>query len=60
MDFNIEVRKKQLESLDQFISSSRDKVQSVLDALGWTASGVLKVKLIYRTHMHYAYILTIN
>lgn len=45
MEFNIEVRKKQLESLDQFISSSQDRVQSVLDCLGWKASEVLKVKL---------------
>lgn len=48
MEFNIEVRKKQLESLDQFISSSQDRVQSVLDFLGWKASEVLKVN---RTHV---------
>ncbi|XP_018567978.1 U11/U12 small nuclear ribonucleoprotein 48 kDa protein-like isoform X2 [Anoplophora glabripennis] len=35
MDFNIDVRKKQLQSLDQYITSSKDKVQSILDYLGW-------------------------
>lgn len=36
MEFNIEVRRKQLEFLDQFIDSSKNKVDSILDYLGWT------------------------
>lgn len=46
MDFNVEVRKKQLESLENFISTSYSKIQSVLDDLGWTESEVLKVVLL--------------
>ncbi|KAJ8962149.1 hypothetical protein NQ318_018106 [Aromia moschata] len=41
MEFNIEVRKKQLQSLDQYITSSKDKVQSILDYLGWNAKKLL-------------------
>nr|XP_023012770.1 U11/U12 small nuclear ribonucleoprotein 48 kDa protein-like [Leptinotarsa decemlineata] len=40
MSFNIQVRKKQLQSLDQYISSSKDKVQSILDYLGWNPKKV--------------------
>ncbi|KAG5896266.1 hypothetical protein JTB14_033563 [Gonioctena quinquepunctata] len=43
MNFNIEVRKKQLQSLDQYISSSKDKVQSILDYLGWNSKKILGV-----------------
>ncbi|KAJ8909658.1 hypothetical protein NQ315_003718 [Exocentrus adspersus] len=42
MDFNIEVRKKQLQSLDQYISSSKDKVHSILDYLGWNSKNVIE------------------
>ncbi|KAF2892373.1 hypothetical protein ILUMI_13801 [Ignelater luminosus] len=42
MDFNLDVRLKQLESLEQYISSSRDKVQSILDCFKWNAKEVLK------------------
>jgi hypothetical protein len=40
MDFNIEIRKKQLDNLDQLISSSRDRIKSVLNYLGWTSENV--------------------
>lgn len=42
MNFNLDVRLKQLESLEQYISSSRDKVQSILDCLNWDTKEVLK------------------
>ncbi|XP_063909516.1 U11/U12 small nuclear ribonucleoprotein 48 kDa protein-like [Zophobas morio] len=42
MDFNIEIRKKQLDNLDQLISSSRDRIQSVLSYLGWSSENVKK------------------
>jgi hypothetical protein len=42
MDFNIEIRKKQLDNLDQLISSSRDRIKSVLNYLGWTSENVEK------------------
>lgn len=45
MDFNIEVRRKQLENLDQFISSSKDRVESILDYLGWTSEKVNEVNI---------------
>ncbi|XP_028140592.1 uncharacterized protein LOC114334690 [Diabrotica virgifera virgifera] len=41
MSFNIEVRKKQLNSLNQYINSTKDKIDSVLNYLGWTAKSVL-------------------
>ncbi|XP_044756392.1 uncharacterized protein DDB_G0283697-like [Coccinella septempunctata] len=40
VDFNIEIRKKQLESLDQFVASSREKVQSILESLGWSVEKI--------------------
>lgn len=40
MDFNIEVRRKQLENLEQFITSSTERVQAVLDYLGWTSDKI--------------------
>lgn len=43
MDFNIEIRKKQLDNLDQLISSSRKRVHSVLDYLGWDLENIEKV-----------------
>lgn len=43
MDFNIDVRKKQLQSLDQYITSSKDKVQSILDYLGWNTKKIIEV-----------------
>lgn len=43
MSFNIEVRKKQLHSLNQYITSSKDKVDSILSYLGWTGREVQKV-----------------
>lgn len=46
MNFNIEVRKKQLESLNQYINSSKDKVETVLGYLGWNAKKVSEVKSI--------------
>ncbi|VEN53250.1 unnamed protein product [Callosobruchus maculatus] len=42
MNFNVEVRKKQLQSLDQCITSFKDKVDSILGYLGWTAKRVLE------------------
>ncbi|RZB41016.1 U11/U12 small nuclear ribonucleoprotein 48 kDa protein-like, partial [Asbolus verrucosus] len=36
------IRKKQLDNLDQLISSSRERIQSVLKYLGWTAENVEK------------------
>lgn len=45
VDFNIEVRKKQLESLDQYLNFSKNKVQSILDKLGWSAKILLEVML---------------
>ncbi|KAK9881193.1 hypothetical protein WA026_014541 [Henosepilachna vigintioctopunctata] len=42
MDFNIEIRKKQLENLDQFISSSRNKLQSLLEQFGWTEEKIVE------------------
>ncbi|EEZ98612.2 U11/U12 small nuclear ribonucleoprotein 48 kDa protein [Tribolium castaneum] len=42
MDFNIEIRKKQLDNLDQLISSSRSRIQSVLSYLDWTQENVEK------------------
>lgn len=53
MNFNIEVRKRQLQSLDQYISSSRNRLLSILNHLGWNAKQIsevcttLKLKLIY-------------
>ncbi|XP_018322264.1 U11/U12 small nuclear ribonucleoprotein 48 kDa protein-like [Agrilus planipennis] len=44
MDFNIQVRKKQLLNLEQFIFTSKDKVHSILDCLGWNVKEVLKEK----------------
>ncbi|CAH1176922.1 unnamed protein product [Phaedon cochleariae] len=44
MNINIEVRKKQLHSLDQYITSSKDKVESILGYLGWTAKKVKEKK----------------
>ncbi|XP_072379259.1 U11/U12 small nuclear ribonucleoprotein 48 kDa protein-like [Diabrotica undecimpunctata] len=41
MSFNIEVRKKQLHSLNQYINSTKDKIDSILNYLGWTAKSVL-------------------
>lgn len=43
MDINIDVRKKQLQSLDQYITSSKDKVQSILDYLGWNTKKTVDV-----------------
>lgn len=43
MDFNTEVRKKQLQSLKQYISSSEDNVHSILQSLGWTIKKTLEV-----------------
>lgn len=43
MEINIDVRCKQLENLDQFISSSKDRVESILDYLGWTAEKINEV-----------------
>ncbi|CAG9853789.1 unnamed protein product [Phyllotreta striolata] len=40
MSFNIEVRKKQLHSLNQYINSSKDKVSSILNYLGWNGRKV--------------------
>lgn len=42
MEFNIDIRRKQLESLDQFISSSKDRVDSILEHFGWNAEKVVK------------------
>ncbi|KAF5272294.1 hypothetical protein FQR65_LT04951 [Abscondita terminalis] len=42
MDFNLNVRLKQLESLEQYISSSWNKVNSVLDQLKWSIKDVVK------------------
>ncbi|CAH1994455.1 unnamed protein product [Acanthoscelides obtectus] len=42
MNFNVEVRKKQLQSLDQCITSFKDKVDSILGYLGWSAKKVLE------------------
>ncbi|XP_066248699.1 U11/U12 small nuclear ribonucleoprotein 48 kDa protein-like isoform X1 [Euwallacea similis] len=35
MEFNLDIRKKQLESLGQYIKSSEDNVKSVFQSLGW-------------------------
>lgn len=43
VDFNIEMRKKQLESLDQFVTCSRDEVQSILKSLDWSVDGIQEV-----------------
>lgn len=43
VDFNIEVRKKQLESLDQYLNFSKSKVQSLLEKLGWSSKTLLEV-----------------
>ncbi|KAK5649298.1 hypothetical protein RI129_000327 [Pyrocoelia pectoralis] len=42
MDFNLDVRLKQLDSLEHYISSSRDKVNSVLNCLKWNVKDLLK------------------
>lgn len=42
MEFNIEIRKKQLKSLKQYIKSSEDNVQSVLQCLGWSSRKTLE------------------
>lgn len=44
MDFNIETRKKQLDNLDQLISSSKSKVESILKFLEWKQEIVEKVR----------------
>lgn len=43
MDFNVEARKLQLENLNQFISSYKDKVDNVLANLGWNVKDTLQV-----------------
>lgn len=47
MNFNIGVRKKQLENLDQFISSSKDGVESILDYFGWNTEKISEVSSKY-------------
>ncbi|XP_022904840.1 U11/U12 small nuclear ribonucleoprotein 48 kDa protein-like [Onthophagus taurus] len=44
MDFNTDIRRVQLESLEQFILSSKDKVRNVLEVLNWEDEKVLKDK----------------
>lgn len=43
MSFNIEVRKKQLLSLEQYINASKNRVIFILHQLGWNAKQVLEV-----------------
>lgn len=43
MNFNIEVRKRQLQSLDQYINSSRNRLLSMLGHLGWSTKKVSEV-----------------
>lgn len=45
MSFNIEVRKKQLQSLDQYISASRNRVLKILSQLSWNPKQVLDVHI---------------
>lgn len=45
MEFNTEIRKKQLENLAQFISTSRDKVEAILSSLNWSVEEVTKVNI---------------
>lgn len=52
MEFNIDIRRKQLESLDQFISSSKDRVDSILEHFGWNAEKVVKVKIANYLFLH--------
>uniref|UniRef100_A0A1Y1LC03 CHHC U11-48K-type domain-containing protein n=2 Tax=Photinus pyralis TaxID=7054 RepID=A0A1Y1LC03_PHOPY len=42
MDFNLDVRLKQLESLEHYINSSRGKVTSVLNRLKWNVQDLVK------------------
>lgn len=43
MSINIEVRKRQLQSLDQYINSSKKRLQSLIRQLGWNAKQILEV-----------------
>lgn len=43
MEFNIEIRKVQLENLEQFISTARSKVKTILDCLQWNEQKVFEV-----------------
>ncbi|XP_048517097.1 U11/U12 small nuclear ribonucleoprotein 48 kDa protein [Dendroctonus ponderosae] len=42
MEFNVEVRKKQLHSLKQYIRSSEENVKAAVQSLGWTSSKTLQ------------------
>ncbi|XP_060524793.1 pre-mRNA-splicing factor 38B-like [Cylas formicarius] len=42
MEFNIDVRKKQLQSLSQYIKSSKDNVEAILQSLGWNAKNTVE------------------
>ncbi|XP_050296935.1 U11/U12 small nuclear ribonucleoprotein 48 kDa protein-like [Anthonomus grandis grandis] len=42
MDFNLEIRKKQLQSLKQYIASSEESVKAVFKALDWTIPKTLQ------------------
>lgn len=43
MSINIEVRKRQLQSLDQYINSSKKRLQALIRQLGWNAKQILEV-----------------
>jgi len=42
MEFNIEIRKRQLKSLKQYIHSAEDNVKAVLQTLGWNSKKLLE------------------
>lgn len=43
MEFNLEIRKKQLDSLKQYIKSSEDNVAAVFHSLGWNLDKTIQV-----------------
>ncbi|XP_045467280.1 U11/U12 small nuclear ribonucleoprotein 48 kDa protein-like [Harmonia axyridis] len=49
VDFNIEIRKKQLESLDHFVTCSREKVQSIMKCLGWSVDKIQEEQRLFVT-----------
>lgn len=44
-DLNLEIRKRQLENLKQFIASSLEKTNSIINFMGWDLSKVVEVSI---------------
>ena len=46
MDFNVEIRKKQIESIGHFVNKSRDQVYGIIKSLGWTPQKLVSVSFL--------------